>query len=188
MNFSLYPEGITDSQQRLGKLLDQRNDSFDGTAVLGVGYQRKHPAALTKLFIIKLLLAYLYPLEVILELPLIPAPAPPPYILLPICLPILGSWLHHQLYHSATHFLAFFFNFLIPGGYPVCFYGFTSDPGSVQQFTMNLLIPEITADAIFPQPPHHSTLDNSHSSPGPLPPQLFCRTAEWKKLFCYEWV
>ena len=81
-----------------------------------------------------------------------------------------------------------FFNFLIPGGYPVCSHGFTSDPGSVQQFTMNLLIPEITADAIFPQPPHHSTLDNSHSSPGPLPPQLFCRTAEWKKLFCYDWV
>lgn len=63
------------------------------------------------LFIIKLLLAYLYPLEVILELSLIPAPAPPPHILLPICLPILGSWQHHQLYHSPAHFLALFLTF-----------------------------------------------------------------------------
>jgi len=43
-----------------------------------------------------------------------------------------------------------FFNFLIPGGYPVFSLGFISDPGSVQQFTMNLFSPEITADIIFP--------------------------------------
>lgn len=112
MKSPVYPEGIITSQDRFRKLLDQRSYSFDGTAVLGVGYQRKNQAALTKyLIIFKLLLAHLYPLEVILELPLIPAPAPPPHILLPICLPILGSWLHHRLYHSPDHFLALFLTF-----------------------------------------------------------------------------
>lgn len=151
MNSPVYPEGIIASQDRFRKLLDQRSYSFDGTAVLGVGYQRKNQAALTKyLIIIKLLLAHPYPLEVIPDLPLIPAPAPPPHILLPICLPILGSWLHHRLYHSPAHFLAPFFDFQIPEGYPVCPPGLTSDSGSVQILTINILIPEITADVIFP--------------------------------------
>lgn len=48
---AVYPEDIIAFQDRFRKLLDQRSYSFNRTAVLGVGYQGKHQAALIKYLI-----------------------------------------------------------------------------------------------------------------------------------------
>lgn len=55
-----------------------------------MAYQGKHQAPQIKYLIYyhAIIGISLYPLEVILELPLIPVPASPPHILLPVCVPI----------------------------------------------------------------------------------------------------
>lgn len=75
---SVYPKGIIFYKDRLRKPLNQKSYSFDRTAALEVGYLGEATSCPDKILNFhQVLLTYLYPLEVILELPPIPGTSVP---------------------------------------------------------------------------------------------------------------
>lgn len=160
----VYLESTIASKDRLRKFLNQRSYNFDGTSALGLGYQGKQQADLIKYSIYtKLLLTHPYPLELILELPPIPAP---------ICFPMyfasyffahfgLMSILVSLVVPSSRPFPSSFLDFLFPSGCLVCPLG----------LTINLLVSEIISNAICTESPNQylgqqlfTSMTHSHPS------------------------
>lgn len=170
----VYPESIIASKDRLGKFLNQKSHSFDGTAAVGLGYQGKQQADLIKYSIYtKLLLTHPYPLELILELPPIPAPLCFPTYFASYLFSHFGLITVSLVVPFSRPFPSSFLDFLFPRGCPVCPLG----------LTMNLLVSEIIANAICTESPlqylgQQPFTPMTHSHPR--------GAAERKRMFCYD--
>lgn len=110
---------------------------------MGLGYQGKQQADLIKYSLYtKLLLTHPYPLELILELPPIPAPLCFPTYFASYLFSHFGLTTILLVVPFSRPFPSYFLDFLFPRDYLVCPLGLT------------IMVSEIIANAICTQPPH----------------------------------